>query len=224
MSSPSILLNGFPHSSGNHSHWQVHFDAALSIIIRLPFLQHNVETYTSLQLYFLRSLTVGDVIAGTTLCREPVMFIRHIHDLNTGLGIDKLSGCNDRVLSGINQGAQLDAWKAKQRLTGELSIVELYKAGSRILTQLWEGTGMVEGLSAIVAETFRCAAVIYINLVMSGLFPIQPVNSRGICGRPRNKTGGPILDKMHRASITTHKCAQACLLANRCRYSPFLLH
>jgi hypothetical protein len=163
-----IVLVDFERSSGNHSNWQVHFDAALSILVCLPFLHREMLTLTSLELYFLRSLTFDDIIAATALCREPVMFLRHIHDLNVGLGVRKLTGCNDRVLAGINQGAQLDAWKAQQRLAGALSTVELYKNGSRILMQLWEGTGVVEGLSAIVAETFRCAAVIYINVVMSG--------------------------------------------------------
>jgi hypothetical protein len=108
------------------------------------------------------------------------MYLRHIHDLNIGLGVGNLCGCNDRVLSGISQGAQLDAWKAKQRLSGELSVVELYKSGSRILMQLWEGAGMVEGLGAIVAETFRCAAVIYVNVVMSGIIHIRTLTNRSV--------------------------------------------
>ena len=138
------------------------------MLVRLPFLREEFDDITPLQLYFVRTLTFEDILAGTSLCRTPLLFLRHIHHLNVGIGVDKLFGCTDRVLGGISQSAQLDAWKAQQRANGELSIIELYKSGSRIMLQLWEGTGIVEGLAAIVAETFRCAAVIYLNVVISG--------------------------------------------------------
>jgi hypothetical protein len=143
------------------------------------------------------------------------MYLRHIHDLNMGLGVDNLCGCSDRVLNGISQSAQLDAWKARQRLSGELSVVELYKSGSRILMQLWEGAGMVEGLAAIVAETFRCAAVIYVNVVMSGITHIGKLIYRSISRCQRNQKGNAVSGSMHHTSLTAYRCVEIGLLADR---------
>ena len=47
-------------------------------------------------------------------------------------------------------------------------MVDLCNNGSTILTNLWEGAGTVQGPVAIVGDIFRCAAVIYINVIMSG--------------------------------------------------------
>jgi hypothetical protein len=96
------------------------------------------------------------------------MYLRHIHNLNVGIGVQCLFGCDDRTLGVISQGAQLDAWKLQKRNDGELSIGELYRNGSRILLQLWEGAGVAEGIGPIISEIFRCTAVIYLHVVMSG--------------------------------------------------------
>jgi hypothetical protein len=96
------------------------------------------------------------------------MYLRHIHNLNVGLGVHKLFGCEDRTLSIISQGAELEQWKFDKRSNGELSIGELYKKGTRILMQLWERGGVVEGIGPIVAEIYRCSTVIYLNVIMSG--------------------------------------------------------
>ena len=76
-----------------------------------------------------------------------------------------LTGCSNQVLNGINKGGQLDSWKSEQISLQELSAVELCNYGSTILTHLCEGSNTVQGL---VADIFRCAAVIYINMIMSG--------------------------------------------------------
>jgi hypothetical protein len=119
-------------------------------------------------MFFLRSLTILDIMAATALCRPPVMYLRHIHNLNVGIGVQCLFGCDDRTLAVISQGAQLDAWKLQKRNDGELSIGELYRNGSRILLQLWEGAGVAEGIGPIISEIFRCTTVIYLHVVMSG--------------------------------------------------------
>jgi hypothetical protein len=79
-----------------------------------------------------------------------------------------LAGCSNQVLNGINQGPQLHCWKSKQISSQELSTVELRTNGSTILTHLWEGSNTVQGPVAIVGDIFRCAAAIYINVIMSG--------------------------------------------------------
>jgi hypothetical protein len=149
-------------------------DAALSVVVGLPFIQQDLidGTFTPLQIFFLRSLTFQDILGATSLCRPPVMYLRHIHNLNVGIGVQRLFGCDDRTLSVISQGAQLDAWKLQKRNDGELSIGELYRNGSRILLQLWEGAGIAEGIGPIISEIFRCTTVIYLHVVMSGNFPI----------------------------------------------------
>ena len=117
----------------------------------------------------MRNLTFNDIIAATYLCRAPVKYLRHIHNLNVGLGVQRLFGCEDRTLAIISQGAQLDHWKSERRSNGELSIGDLYKKGSRILMQLWERGGVVEGIGPIIAEIYRCSTVIYLNVIMSGI-------------------------------------------------------
>ena len=37
-----------------------------------------------------------------------------------------------------------------------------------MLSQLWGGEGIVEGFGPIIAEIYRCAASIYIDVIMSG--------------------------------------------------------
>lgn len=165
-----IELVDFERSSGNFSNWRVHFDAAISVLVELPFLQNDMLAFTALQLFFVRRLSFSDIIVATALCRPPVMFLRHIHNLNMGLGVHNLVGCSDRTLAVINQGAELDAWKAQKRSMGELSIGDLYKKGTRILMQLWDGGGMAEGIGPIITEIYRCSTVIYLNVVMSGAF------------------------------------------------------
>jgi len=128
----------------------------------------DFSSLSSLQAFFVRNLTFADILAATTLRRTPTLYLRNIHNLNVGIGIHRLFGCSDRTLSVINQGAELDVWKAERQSLGELSIGELYKRGARILMQLWDGSGTVEGLAPIVAEIFRCAAVIYVNVIISG--------------------------------------------------------
>jgi Fungal specific transcription factor domain len=138
------------------------------VLVELPFLQNDLLAFTALQLFFVRRLSFSDIIVATALCRPPVMFLRHIHNLNMGLGVHNLVGCSDRTLAVINQGAELDAWKAQKRSMGELSIGDLYKKGTRILMQLWDGGGMAEGIGPIITEIYRCSTVIYLNVVMSG--------------------------------------------------------
>ena len=161
-------LVNFQRSTGSQSNWRVHFDAALSILIDLPFLQLQYYELTPLQLYFIRKCTFDDVIAATTISRSPILFLRHIHNLSIGLGVHNLFGCSDQILAVINQGAELEAWKTKKRSKGELSIGELYKNGTRILMQLWDGNGLADGFGPIIAEIYRCSTVIYLNVVMSG--------------------------------------------------------
>lgn len=96
------------------------------------------------------------------------MFLRHIHNLSIGLGVHNLFGCGDQTLAVINRGAELEAWKSQKRSAGELSIGDLYRKGTAILLQLWEGEGIVEGIGPIVAEIYRCSTSIYMNVVMSG--------------------------------------------------------
>lgn len=144
----------------------------MSVLEELPFLQRDPLALTALQLFFLRRLSFNDILVATALCRPPVMFLRHIHNLNMGLGVHNLVGCSDRTLAVINQGAELDAWKNQKRLKGELSIGDLYKKGTRILMQLWDGGGMAEGIGPIVTEIYRCSTVIYLNVVMSGISPL----------------------------------------------------
>ena len=147
----------------------MHFDAAMSVLSALPFFQLNFSQLSPLQIFFLRRLTFNDIIAATTLCRTPVMFLRHIHNLNIGLGVHNLVGCSDQTLAVINRAAELEVWKLQRRSNGELSIGDLYKKGTSILLQLWDGGGMAEGAGPIVAEIYRCSASIYVNVVMSGI-------------------------------------------------------
>jgi hypothetical protein len=140
------------------------------VLKHLSFIHQDLVdgSFSTLQEFFLRNLTFNDIIAATSLCRTPVMYLRHIHNLNVGLGVQKLFGCEDRTLAIINQGAELEQWKTERRANGELSIGDLYKRGSRILMQLWERGGIVEGVGPIVAEIYRCSAAIYLNVIMSG--------------------------------------------------------
>ena len=139
------------------------------MLVELQFLQRDIPTLTALQLFLLRRLSFHDVVVATSICRSPVMFLRHIHNLNMGLGVHNLVGCSDRTLAVINQGAELDAWKAQKRSNGELSIGDLYKKGTRILMQLWDGGGMEEGIGPIITEIYRCSTIIYLNVIMSGI-------------------------------------------------------
>ena len=164
----SRYLISLQRSSANNNEWKVHLDAALTVFSSLPILNMEFATLSALEAFFVRNLTFADILAATSLRRTPTLYLRNIHNLNVGIGVHRLFGCSDRTLSVINQGAELDVWKAERQSLGELSIGELYKRGARILMQLWDGSGMVEGLGPIVAEIFRCAAVIYINVIISG--------------------------------------------------------
>jgi hypothetical protein len=120
------------------------------------------------------------------------MYLRHIHNLNVGLGVHKLFGCEDRTLAIISQGAELEQWKSEKRANGELSIGDLYKKGSRILMQLWERGGVVEGVAPIVAEIYRCSAAIYLNVIMSGNSISNFINTEGLT-RASMKSRKPFL-------------------------------
>jgi len=139
----------------------------------MPFWNTDIGNLSALEKYFRRTLTSDDILAALALRREPVLFATHSHNLRINPGVTHLTGCSNQVLNGINQGAQLDSWKSKQISSRELSVVELCNNGSRILTHLWEGHRTAQGPMAIVGDIFRCAAVIYINVIMSG-------NSSGI--------------------------------------------
>lgn len=123
-----------------------------------------------LQRFFIRALTHCDVLSATVLCRRPTLFLRHIHNLNVGIGIQYLYGCTDQTLAAINQTADLEAWKTERMAGGELSISDLYKGGMRILHQLlamnrsWHD----QSFSGAIADTFLFAAIIQVNVVMSG--------------------------------------------------------
>lgn len=132
-----------------------------------------MRNLSALEKHFRRTLTADDILAALALHRAPVLFAIHNHNLLINPGVTHLSGCSNQVLSGINQGAQLDSWKSKQISSRQLSAVELCNNGSRILTNLYEGHRTAQGPAAIVGDIFRCAAVIYINVIMSG-------NSSGI--------------------------------------------
>lgn len=153
----------------------MHLDAAISVLKSLPFMHRDPVdgSFSTLQEFFLRNLTFNDIIAATSLCRAPVMYLRHIHNLNVGVGVQRLFGCEDRTLAIISQGAELEQWKFNKRSNGELNIGDLYKKGSRILMQLWDRGGQVEGAGSIVAEIYRCTTVIYLNVIMSGKSRIE---------------------------------------------------
>ena len=134
----------------------------------MPLWDAQMDNLSALEMYFRRTLTSDDILAALALRREPLLFATHNHNLGVNLSVMHLTGCSNQVLNGINQGAQLDCWKSKQISSQELSTVELCTNGSTILTHLWEGSNTVQGPVAIVGDIFRCAAVIYINVIMSG--------------------------------------------------------
>jgi len=127
-----------------------------------------MDNLSALELYFCRTLTSDDILAALALHREPLLFVSHNINLRLNLRAMHMTGCSNNVLNGINQGAQLDSWKSKQISLRELSVVDLCKNGSTILAHIMEGSRTVQGPVAIVGDIFRCATVIYINVIMSG--------------------------------------------------------
>src|SRR5439155_22180436 len=90
--------------------------------------------------------------------------------------------------------------------------------GSRILTNLWEGHGSIQGPVAIVGDIFRCTAVIYINVIMSGN-SFQMVNrlltfSRIVSSSSRDKNCTSSLGKQYRVALAIPNSSRVNLLAN----------
>jgi hypothetical protein len=146
------------------------------------------------------------------------MFLQHIHYLNVGLGVHKLFGCDDRTLAAINQGADLDEWKSQRRALGELSIGELYKRGTRILIQLWDGNGIVEGLPQIIAQVFRCSTVIFMNVVMSGPNSLDSTDLRCLLRSRGSQESYSLFSGDAYTFIASCGCTQISGLANYCGY------
>ena len=134
----------------------------------MTFWDAHIDNISALEWYFRRTLTSDDILAALALRREPMLFATHRHNLRINASVMYLAGCSNQVLRGISDGAHLDSWKSKQISSQELSMVELCNNGSRILRNMWEGYGSLQGPMAIVGDIFRCAAVIYINVIMSG--------------------------------------------------------
>lgn len=134
----------------------------------MPFVQDELVVITPLQLHLSRRLTINDIFAATSIGRIPILFPGHAQKLSMGLGVENLCGCNDQTLAIINQAAALEVWKWDKQSRGALSIGELYQKGTNILAGLWDGNGIVEGFGPIIAEIYRCAAAIYINVIISG--------------------------------------------------------
>jgi hypothetical protein len=136
--------------------------------MQMPFWDAHMDNVSALEWYFRRTLTSDDILAALALRREPILFGTHRHNLGINPDVTYLAGCSNQVLRSISEGAKLDSWKSKQKSSQELSAVELCNNGSRILTSMWEGHGSAQGPVGIVGDIFRCAAIIYINVIMSG--------------------------------------------------------
>ena len=102
----------------------------------MPFANLSIGEMTRLQRLFIRTLTFWDIMASAVVCRRPVLFLRHIHNLSIGIGVQYLCGCNDLTLSALNHATDLEAWKTERQCAGDLSIGDLYKGGMRIIRQL----------------------------------------------------------------------------------------
>jgi Fungal specific transcription factor domain len=138
------------------------------VVSSLPFFLLEVKEMTLLQQFFIRSLTEWDIISATVLCRRPLLYLQNIHNLSFGIGVGHLFGCSDVTLSAINQAADLDAWKVEQQALGALSISDLYKGGTRILGRLLAISPQNRTYAGAVADSFLFAAIIYVNVIMSG--------------------------------------------------------
>jgi len=111
---------------------------------------------------------------------------------------DKVIGCENWVMLAIRDIVLLDQWKNKMKTSGELSVRELVRRGNEIEARLNRDleknqvrkqdsdqsrdlrTMDHKSINSIVTSIYHCAAIIYLQVVISGTFPNLPEIRRSV--------------------------------------------
>ena len=178
--------------------WHVHLAAALSIFpdinkrVRDIVSQNkNTLTFRAALSFFSTILSTYSIISCATISPEIFMPCSHKIDPEF-IHFNKIIGCESWVMLSIVDIIVLEQWKNEMKAAGQLSIRELASRGNEIEAGLMGGFATIQeskpksngqgsflqtddsSVNSSVTRTYYFAALVYLQVVISGAFPNLP--------------------------------------------------
>lgn len=141
----------------------------------------------------LGSFILFDIMACASTRSSPSLNLDHQRVLKTsGINLEDLFGCENRVVSLILDVVHLDNWRKRNENTYQLSMVELVKRGAKIEDNISQYIESIESSKNLVSDVsgrrsntlstaqteitaiFALSALTYLHVVISGAHPELP--------------------------------------------------
>ncbi|KAH6999623.1 fungal-specific transcription factor domain-containing protein [Ilyonectria destructans] len=134
--------------------------------------------------FFTAVLIYVDIVASTSVGREPFLKDHHAHlvtsdnaqDVSVAIDVSSFVGCQSWALLAVGEIASLSVWKKEMRRGGRLSVVELVERAKPISQILEEGLAALYAnssarISGVITRIWAHAALIYLFTTISGWQP-----------------------------------------------------
>lgn len=201
----AVLFEG-----GTNSEWDQYLDIAKAYVAQHPVVRMRswnsspplegtssamTTTVDKKTQFIIKTVAWFDVIGSVTMRRKPFFLdtYRELFGRQGGAAMERIMGCNEKVLLAIAETAALAAWRREEENKGTLNIMNLAQKGVKIDEFLsftgpqYNGSGFEDYLGGmseaqmeqerqartvrLVSNVFRAAGRLYLHTVMSGCNP-----------------------------------------------------
>ncbi|QKD57818.2 fungal-specific transcription factor domain-containing protein [Fusarium oxysporum Fo47] len=203
-----IQLLIFESFLSNSTNWDLHLKPAVTLFQNiigesaeqsLPFALHTMawpsrvtgfidrplwNTDQAAFRFFSAVLIYVDIVASTSVGREPLLKDHHAHlvtsdnaqDVSVAIHVSSFVGCQSWALLAVGKIASLSVWMKEMRRGGRLSVVELVERAKPISKSLEEGLAASYAnssarISGAITQIWAHAALIYLSTTISGWQP-----------------------------------------------------
>ncbi|KAG8981110.1 hypothetical protein FRC05_004010 [Tulasnella sp. 425] len=201
----AVLFEG-----GTNAEWDQYLDIAKSYIAQHPVVNMRswnsspsgdrlssamTTTMDKTTQFIIKTVAWFDVIGSVTMRRQAFFLdtYRELFGRQGGAAMERIMGCNEKVLLAIAETAALAAWRREEENKGSLNIMSLAQKGVKIDEILsftgpqYNGSGFEDDLGdmseaqmeqerqartvRLVSNVFRAAGRLYLHTVVSGCNP-----------------------------------------------------
>ncbi|KAG2154035.1 fungal-specific transcription factor domain-containing protein [Suillus clintonianus] len=194
----SLCMVSYFLFSGGQGQWQAFLDSACEFSIKFLNGVHRSPDWALISCndsmrFIIKTSIWFDVLASATLIRPPKFLdvLRSFYDPDTAFNSDRpelsmmrVMGCENRIVLGLAEIANLACWKDEHRRAGKLSVPELVRHGQRIEAllkppasdsyQSRDNDTEKSRRRRLTSDVFRASALVYLHSVISGDHPQCP--------------------------------------------------